>query len=196
MSEAQYLELERRTVPVAVALHRAPLSAGPLPTSCLSTPGGSSLGAHFKGPFPGVFLQIAEVYREAEEALEWLQRTRSAGTKTDTTRFCTGPTNSWGTGKLTERIQDWKGLIPHGEYFAGLREAHKRKRAFGANTGSGEFPNNAVGPLCGSDGPLARGAIAGKDGVHRRGGRSALWGGSRHPVLPRLAGQDIPRGGA
>ena len=40
-------ELERRTVPVAVALHRAPLSAGPLPAFSLSTPGGSPLGAHF-----------------------------------------------------------------------------------------------------------------------------------------------------
>ncbi|RLG43427.1 MAG: hypothetical protein DRN92_09485, partial [Thermoproteota archaeon] len=37
-----------RTVPVAVALHRAPLSAGPLPAFSLSTPGGSPLGAHLK----------------------------------------------------------------------------------------------------------------------------------------------------
>jgi len=40
-------ELERRTVPVAVALHRAPFSAGPLPAFGFSTPSGSSLGAHF-----------------------------------------------------------------------------------------------------------------------------------------------------
>ncbi len=31
---------------------------------------------------------------------------------------------------LAEGIRDWKGVTPHGEYFAGLREAHKRKRSF------------------------------------------------------------------
>jgi len=31
---------------------------------------------------------------------------------------------------LAERIRDWKGLTPHGEYFAELREVHKRKRSF------------------------------------------------------------------
>ncbi|RLE29983.1 hypothetical protein DRJ54_03640 [Candidatus Acetothermia bacterium] len=31
---------------------------------------------------------------------------------------------------LAERIRDWKGMAPHGEYLAGLRETHKRKRSF------------------------------------------------------------------